>query len=204
MKKLTALCCMLAASLSLTACGSTPSDKEIKAALDEGTITVEDAKAKGWIDDEWIKENFEQIEAQSKIYLFDPFETTYLDGTPASSEIIHDTMCLVFFDTTGEKTMENLKAFQEAKDGMEAAGVPLLGILTDDDPAAAQETLKDINFPVIIYNDEMKKSMEPYKDMVEQDLTASFTRNGGFYTAWYTTVNAQDLVETAEGLVSID
>lgn len=204
MKKLTLLCFTLAAAISLNACGGTPSDAEIKKALDEGTITVEDARSKGWIDDAWIKENFEQIESQSKIYLFAPFETTYLDGTPASSDIINGTMCLVFFNTTGETTMEKLSDFEEAQDGMDAAGVPLLGIITDENPEAARETLKDLNFPVIVYNDEMKKSMEHYKDIFEDDLIGVFTREGGFYTAWYTQTTAEDLVDTAKGLAEAD
>ena len=62
--------------LSLGGCSSKPSEEKIKSALDEGTITVEDAKEKGWIDDDWIKANYETVEAKSKIYLFDPFETT--------------------------------------------------------------------------------------------------------------------------------
>lgn len=205
MKKMTIISCLLALSLGLTACGSTPSDKEIKAALDDGTITIEDAKEKGWIDDKWIEENFEQVKAQSKIYLFDPFETTYLDGTPASSDLIHGTMCLVFFDTTGEDTMEKLAAYEEAYPKFEEAGVPLLGIVTDDDFEAARNTLEGkVTFPVIIYNDEMKESMKDYSAMTELDIAGVFTRDGGFYTAWYTNTTADDLVEAATGLAATD
>lgn len=205
MKKMTILSCLLALSIGLTACGSTPSDTEIKEALEDGTITVEDALSKGWIDEAWIQENFEQIEAQSKIYMFDAFETTYLDGTPASSDIINGTMCLVFFNTTGEETLDKLAAFEEAYAGMEEAGVPLLGIVTDEDPEAAREVLADkISFPVMVYNDEMKKSMEKYQGMVEKDLAAVFTRDGGFYTAWYTTATSDDLLDIAIGLAETD
>lgn len=204
MKKIIALCCILALSISLTACGSRPSDAKIKEALDMGTITVEDAKAKRWIDEEWIKENFEQIKAQTKVYLFGDFETTYLDGTPASSDLIHDTMCLVFFNTTGEGTLDKLAIFQKAKEGMEKAGAPLLGIVTDADVDAAKEKLADFDFPIIVYNDEMKAAMADYSEMTEQDLTANFTHDGGFYSAWYFQPDAEELVETAQAFANME
>lgn len=205
MKKMTLYAALLALSLGLTACGSTPSDAEIKKALNDGTITVEDAKSKGWIDDKWIEENFEQVEAQSKIYLFEPFETTYLDGTPASSSIINGTMCLVFFDTTADDTMTKLLEFENAYTEMEDAGVPLLGIATNDDPETASAALEGkISFPVIVYNEEMKKSMEKYSGMVEKDLAGVFTRDGGFYTAWYTDADADSLIDAAKGLAATD
>lgn len=91
-------------SALIAGCSSVPSDSEIEKALEEGTITVADATSRGWIADAWIKDHFDPIEAKSKLYLFAPFETTYLDGSPASFEPIEGTMCLVFFDTTSEGT----------------------------------------------------------------------------------------------------
>lgn len=204
MKKTITLCCALALTFSLTACSSRPSDAKIREALDMGTITVEDAKAKGWIDEEWIQANFEQVEAQTKIYLFDDFETTYLDGAPASSDLIHGTMCLVFFNTSAEGVMDKLAVFQEARAGMEEAGVPLLGIVTDADVDAAKEKLAGFDFPIIVYNDEMREAMADYAQMTEQGLTANFTHDGGFYSAWYTAVTADDLIETAQAFASME
>lgn len=204
MKKAAIITGTMVLLLSLTACSSQPSDTEIKEALDEGIITVEDAKAKGWIDDAWIEAHFEQVDAKSKIYLFAPFETTYLDGTPAASDIIHDTMCLVFFDTSKEETMDKLVPFQEAQKEMEAAGVPMLGIVTDEDLDAARERLKDVNFPVIVYNDEMQAAMADYQDIIDTDLTSVFTKDGGFYTAWYMQGQTDELVQTAKDMVATE
>lgn len=186
--------------LSLTGCGVKPSDDKIKTALEEGTITIEDAKAKGWIDDEWIKANFEQIDANTKIYLFDPFETTYLDGTPASSNIIEGKMCLVFFNTQEEKTMEQLQVFNDICEEMESIGVPVLGIITDEDIDAAKEKLTDMKFPIIVYNDEMQKSLEFYQNIIDTDLVSVFTKEGGFYTAWNNSAVADDLLSFAKEL----
>jgi len=204
MKKIVALCCALALTLSLTACSSRPSDEKIKEALDQGTITVEDAISKGWIDDEWIQENFEQVEAKTKVYLFGDFETTYLDGTPVTSDIIHDTMCLVFFNTAGEETLNQLAVFQEAKEEMEKAGVPLLGIVTDTDLDAAKEKLADFDFPIIVYNDEMKEALSEFSGIIESDLTTNFTHSGGFYSAWYSETTVDDLVETARNFADME
>ena len=60
--------------LSLGGCSSKPSEEKIKSALDEGTITVEDAKEKGWIDDDWIKANYETVKQNQKFTCLIPLK----------------------------------------------------------------------------------------------------------------------------------
>lgn len=189
-------------TLSLAGCGSKPSEKEIKKALENGIITVEDAMSKGWIDQEWIEDNFEPIEAKTKIHLFDPFETTYLDGTEAPQNIIQGRMCLVFFNTQGEKTMKELEIFNDAYEQMQEKGVPVLGIITDEDLESAKVKLKDIEFPIIVYNDSMKKSLEQYDEIINSDITSVFTKDGGIYTAWSNSSTVEGLVKYAEELAN--
>lgn len=184
--------------LSLAGCSSTPSDEKIKDALASGTITIEDAKSKGWIDEEWIKANYNPIEAKSKIYLFDPFETTYLDGTPVSSTIIEGTMCLVFFNTQQADTLEKLKVYNEVSDQMKELGVPILGIITDKDVTAAKEKLSDLKFPVIVYNEAMLKVFERYNEIINQDIVSIFTKDGGFYSAWRNGETTESLLDYAK------
>lgn len=183
---------------SLTGCSSNPSDEKIKDALAEGKITIEDAKSKGWIDEEWIKANYKPIEAKSKIYLFEPFETTYLDGTPVSSTIIEGTMCLVFFNTEQADTLEKLKVYNEVSDQMKELGVPILGIITDKDVAAAKEKLSDIKFPVIVYNEAMLEAFEGYDEIINQDVVSVFTKDGGFYSAWRNGETTESLLNYAK------
>lgn len=197
-KLLLVISCLLV--ISLGGCNSKPSLEKIKAALDDGTITVEDAKEKGWIDDDWINSNYEKVEAKSKIYLFDPFETTYLDGTPASSNIIEGITCMVFFHTTEEKTLEKLEVFNDISDEMKTIGVPVIGILTDKDIDYAKEKLTDIKFPVILYNDSMQQSLKEYDSLIDSDLVSIFTKEGGFYTAWNTSAEADKLLSFAKEL----
>lgn len=199
MKKMMTIFLSAMLVFSLAGCSTTPSDEKIKDALAEGTITVEDAKSRGWIDDEWINANYQPIEGKSKIYLFEPFETTYLDGTPASSSIIEGTMCLVFFNTEQPDTLEKLKVYNEVSDQMKEQGVPILGIITDKDVAAAREKLSDIKFPVIVYNEAMLAAFESHDEMIQQDVASVFTKNGGIYTAWRNGETTESLLDYAKG-----
>lgn len=199
MKKMMTIFLSAMLVFSLAGCSTTPSDEKIKDALAEGTITVEDAKSKGWINDEWIQANYQPIEGKSKIYLFEPFETTYLDGTPASSSIIEGTMCLVFFNTEQPDTLEKLKVYNEVSDQMKEQGVPILGIITDKDVAAAREKLSDIKFPVIVYNEAMLAAFESHDEMIQQDVASVFTKNGGIYTAWRNGETTESLLDYAKG-----
>lgn len=202
MKKIVTILLSSMVVFSLVGCNSVPSEEKIKAALEDGTITVEDAKSKGWINDSWIKENFEQIEAKSKIYLFDPFETTYLDGTPASSTLIEGKMCLVFFNTQEEETMDKLKAYDDAYDDMMALGIPTIGIITDKNVDGANEEISAMKFPIIVYNEEMKTSLKDYSEMLDKDVVSVFTKEGGFYSAWYTKGEKEDLLSFGEALAN--
>ncbi len=184
--------------LSLAGCFGAPSEEKIIQALDDGTITVEDAKAKGWIDDDWIDDHFKSVEASTKIHQFDVFETTYLNGEEVSSSIISEEMCLVFFDTAKDGTLEKLEVFNQIADIMRETGVPVLGIVMDEELAIAQETLKYIKFPVIVYNDAMKSSLGKYEDILDDALTFVFTKDGGFYTAWNTNVDKEKILEVAD------
>lgn len=202
MKRIVTILLSAVLVLSLVGCGSAPSDKKIKAALEEGTVTFEDAKAKGWIDDKWIEENFEPIEAKSKIHLFEAFETSYLDGTPVSSEIIEGKMCLVFFNTQGEGAMEGLEIYNDAYDKMKELGVPIMGIITDEDVSAAKEKLTHIKFPVIVYSEDMQKSLKDYKGIIGENIVSVFTKDGGFYTAWNSKVEMKEMLSFAEVLAN--
>ncbi|MEG0934032.1 MAG: hypothetical protein RSJ41_00425 [Clostridia bacterium] len=185
-------------ALCLAGCQGAPSDAKIKEALDAGTITVEDAKEKGWIDDAWIKKNFTSIKAATKIHVFDKFETTYLDGTPVSSDVISGKMCLVFFDTTKEETMQKLKVFEQVDEELREMGIPVMGILMDVDPEAAKEKLAHCTFPVIVYNQDMQRALEKYESVLDADVVSVFTKEGGFYSAWHTEAQAEELVSFAK------
>ena len=50
-KKLLSFLVAGALVVTMAGCSSAPSEDEILSALENGTITVEDAKSKGWIDD---------------------------------------------------------------------------------------------------------------------------------------------------------
>lgn len=169
---------------SFVGCSTAPSDEKIKRALDEGTITVEDAKERGWIDEEWIEEHFETVESGTKVQAFDAFETTYIDGTPVSSDIISGKMCLVFFDTSKENTMDKLNVYNEVTSELKELGIPVLGVVTDKQLEGVQEKLKDMTFPVIVFNEKMSSALQGYQEIIDTDVVSVFTRDGGFYSSW--------------------
>lgn len=198
-------CSLLMAGLLVVAmagCSSSPSEEEIMSALEKGTITVEDAKSKGWIDDAWIEKHFEPVEAKSKIYLLDPFDTTYLDGAPASSQLIEGTMCLVFFNSTVDSSIDTLKEISKISEQMKQLGVPVLGIITDHDVDTARASLPESKLPVIVYNEEMEKSFDFYKDLIEDNVVSVFTKDGGIYSAWNNDCSAEGLLDAAEGIAN--
>lgn len=203
MKKFIVILLSAILAFSLSGCSSAPSDEEIKTALDDGTVTIEDAKSKGWIDDSWIEKNYEQIDAKSKIYLLDPFETTYLDGTATSSELIEGKMCLVFINEFTDETMKKLEVFNTASEELKTIGVPLLGIVSDKiDIDTAKEKLKDMDFPLIICNEDMQRSMKlsGFDTMMEHDVVSVFTKDGGIYTAWKNKETTEELLSYAKSL----
>ncbi|KAI3349634.1 hypothetical protein FDB55_09755 [Clostridium botulinum] len=204
MKKRIAILLITLVAFSLAGCNSKPPEEKIKSALDDGTITFADAKTKGWIDDEWIEKNYKPIEGSTKIYLFEPFDTTYLDGSPASSKLIEGKMCLVFFNTQKIETMNKLEVFNKAYEDMQAMGIPILGIITDKDLEGAKEKLTNIKFPMIVYNQEMQKSLKQYTDIDESDVISIFTKEGGFYSAWNNSVTLDELLTFAKKVVDDD
>jgi len=61
MKRWTVMFLTAACALSLAACGTQkPSLDEVKQAIAEGTVTLEDAVGKGWVTQEWADEYLEE------------------------------------------------------------------------------------------------------------------------------------------------
>lgn len=82
---------------------------------------------------------------------------------------------------------------------MTRLGAPVLGIIMDEDLDGARESLSDLDFPVIVYNDEMRASLEVYDDMIADGMVSVFTKDGGIYTAWSIDCSAGWLLKGAEG-----
>ena len=137
------------------------------------------------------------MEASSKIHSFPPLETTYLDGAPASSQLIEGTMCLVFFDSAQGDTVEKLQEVSGISGEMTQLGVPVLGIIMDEDLDGARENLSDLNFSIIVYNDDMRAVLEVYDDIIDDGMVSVFTKDGGIYAAWSSDCSAGWLLEGA-------
>ena len=53
---------------------------------------------------------------------------------------------------------------------------------------------------MIVYNEEMQKSLDVYKDMIEDKVVSVFTKEGGIYSAWNRDCSAEELLNTAKGI----
>ena len=105
-------------TLSLTACGEkTPSLEEVEQAIEAGTLTVEDALDKGWVDQAWADAYWEEssVPAVSKIEAnrVGEFTTTTLSGEPFTREDLGDVLLFAFVDPASEEA----GAFYDASSG---------------------------------------------------------------------------------------
>ena len=84
-RRLAALGLAAAMGLTLAACGEQqPSREEVEQAIEAGTLTVEDALDKGWIDQAWVdayqEENSVPAGSKMEANVVGDFTTTTLSG----------------------------------------------------------------------------------------------------------------------------
>ena len=92
-----------ALALSLTACGEKqPSQEEVEQAIEAGTLTIEDALDKGWIDQAWgdayQEENRVPAASKMETNMAGDFTTTPLPGEDLTREQLGEVVffaCLV-------------------------------------------------------------------------------------------------------------
>ena len=88
-----------ALALSLTACGEKrPSQEEVEQAIEAGTLTIEDALDKGWIDQAWVdayqEENSVPAASKMETNMVGDFTTTTLSGEEFTQEQLGDVVFL--------------------------------------------------------------------------------------------------------------
>lgn len=98
-------------TLSLAACGEkAPSLEEVEQAIEAGTLTVEDAQDKGWVDQAWVDGYWEArtVPAADKIEAnrVGEFTTTTLSGEPFTQENLGDVLLFAFVDPASEDVGE--------------------------------------------------------------------------------------------------
>ena len=124
-QRLAALGLAAAMGMSLSACGgSQPGLEEVEQAIEAGTLTIEDALDKGWIDQAWVDAYQEEssVPAGSKMEAgaVGDFTTTTLSGEEFTREQLGDVVFFAFLDPSAEETQAFYDALTRGYDGVVA------------------------------------------------------------------------------------
>lgn len=201
-RRLAALSLTAVMALSLTACGEKqPSQEEVEQAIEAGTLTIEDALDQGWIDQAWVDAYQEEhsVPAGSKMEanVVGDFTTTTLSGEEFTRDQLGAVVLFAFLDPNAEGTQTFYDALAEGYDGVVENGADIV-VCTKSE--SGNELFAEAPFPVILYNDSLKAAIGGNSGMVEDEETpntASWYVNGSFLSAWYSSVDAEELPASA-------
>ena len=207
-RRLAALGMAAAIALSLTACGEKqPSQEEVEQAIEAGTLTIEDALDKGWVDQAWVNAFQEKnsVPAASKMEtnMVGDFTTATLSGEEFTREQLGDVVFFAFLDPSAEETQAFYDALTTSYDSVVENGADIV-VCTKSE--AGSELFAGAPFPVILYNDSLKAAIGSNSSMAEDEEmpnAASWYVNGSFLSAWYSTVDGEDLPESAAAFVEM-
>lgn len=206
MKRWNMIALALAFALSLAACGSQkPGLDEVEQALENGSLTVEDAVDKGWVTQEWADEYVQQqsVPAASKTEAgaIGEFSTTTLSGEEFTREQMADVTLFVFLDPTDSGAETFYQALSDGYEGVKENGAEILVCTKSED---GNELFKDAPFTVIHYNDSLKTAVGNYTEMIEgQPNTSSWCVSASFFSAWSATVESEKLADSAASFVEM-
>ena len=207
-RRLAALGLAAVLTLSLTGCGEKqPSQEEVAQAIEAGTLTIEDALDKGWIDQAWVdayqEENSVPAGSKMEAGAVGDFTTTTLTGEEFTREQLGDVVFFAFLDPNAEGTQAFYDALAAGYDGVVENGADIV-VCTKSE--SGSELFAEAPFPVILYNDSLKAAIGGNSGMVEDEETpntASWYVNGTFLSAWYSAVDAEELPASAAAFVEM-
>lgn len=206
MKRLTVIFVAAVCALSLAACGSQkPTQDEVEQALEEGTITLEDAVDKGWVTQEWADDYIEErsVPAADKMQAgaIGDFSTTTLSGETFTREQLGEVTLFVFLDPADPDAAAFYQALVDGYEGVKENGAEILVCTKSEE---GNELFAEAPFPVILYNDSLQAAVASHKEMIEgMPNSASWCVNGSFYSAWFSSVESAELADTAASFVSM-
>ena len=207
-RRLAALGLAAAMGLTLAACGEQqPSREEVEQAIAAGTLTIENALDKGWIDQAWVDAYQEEksVPAGSKMEAgaVGDFTTTTLSGEEFTREQLGDVVFFAFLDPSAEGTQAFYDGLVEGYDGVVENGADIVVCTKREE---GNDLFAEAPFPVILYNDSLKAAIGGNSGMVEDEETpntASWYVNGSFLSAWYSSVDAEELPASAAAFVEM-
>lgn len=192
---------------SLFGCGEhKPSIEEVEQAIQEGDLTSEDAVEKGYVTQEWMDEYIQShsVPAGNKMETgaIGDFVTTTITGQEFTKDQIGNVALFAFLDPTDPESQPFYEALKDGYNDVKDAGAEIVVCIKGD---TAGEAFADAPFPVIFYNDSLKAATEAHREMIE-DLqnSGSWYVDGSFLSAWFTTIEGQDLGDDAASFVEIE
>lgn len=197
----------LALCLTLSACGDkAPKQEEVEAAIRDGSLTVEDALNKGWIDQAWVDSYMEEnsVPAADKMAVnrVGEFETQTAAGETFTNEDMADVAFVAFVDPEDEGAADFCQALTDGMEGVRAAGADILVCVKGDVNA---ELFSDVLFPVVSYNDSMQEALAQNDEMASGiPCTGVWYVDGSLISAWITRLSAEDLADSAASFAAMD
>lgn len=194
--------------LALASCGEKqPSQEEAEQAIQAGTLTIQDALDEGWIDQAWVdayqEENSVPAGSKMEAGAVGDFTTTTLSGQTFTRQQLGDVVFFAFLDPNAEETTAFYDGLVEGYDGVVESGADIVVCTKREDGSGL---FAEAPFPVILYNDSLKAAIGGGGSMVEDEEApniASWYVNGSFLSAWYSTVEGEDLPQSAAAFVEM-
>ena len=207
-RQLAAFGLSLALALTLTACGEKqPSQDEVEQAIEAGTLTVEDALSRGWVDQAWVDAYIEanSVPAGSKMEAnaLGEFTTKTLSGETFTKADLGSVVFFAFVNPSDPDAEVFYQALKDAHEGVTENGAAIV-LCTKSE--SENELFTDAPFPVILYNDSLKTAMGGNSGMVEDEEvpnTGSWYVNGSFLSAWIHAIDKTELVESSASFVEM-
>lgn len=206
MKRWIAIFLAAVCTVTLTACASKrPNTDEVRQAIEEGNVTLEDAVSKGWVTQEWadgyIEENSVPSSNKMEAGAFGDFTTTTLSGKEFTRDQMAEVTLFAFVDPSNP----DAPAFYQAlADGYEEVKKNGAEILVCTKAETGNELFEHAPFPVILYSDSLQAATEHHKEMIEgMPNTAFWCMNNSFASAWFSSIQAEELGDDAASFVQM-
>lgn len=153
--------------------------------------------------DAYQEENSVPAASKMETNMVGDFTTTTLSGEEFTREQLGDVVFFAFLDPSAEETQAFYDGLVEGYDGVVENGADIV-VCTKSE--SGSELFAEVPFPVILYNDSLKAAIGGNSSMVEDEETpntASWYVNGSFLSAWYSTVEGEDLPASAASFVEM-
>lgn len=203
MKKMITLLLIAAMSFTMSGCQEQkPSLDEVSEAIENGTLTIDDALSKGWIDQAWVDQRYEEnsVPASNKLTsnLMGDFEIKTLSGEALKKADLNSLTYFAFLDPSSDNADTIKDCLVNAYSNVKENGGDILLILMKDETEGYQE----LPFKTVLYDDALKTALGALSDMSDIALEAGFTGtwngNGAFITAWQSFVDEEELISGLE------